>query len=222
MKFTKLSLITVLAVSAITTTAMAEISVSANMGATSNYIWRGMTQTNDNAAIQGGFDVDFGGAYLGVWGSNISWTTGEDSSLEADFYGGYAGEAAGIGYDIGYIRYAYPNVGDANNFDEVYLGLSKDFGSGFGVSGKYSKGVKVPTGGTKVDDWTVGATTGLGMDVELALNYGDYDTVGTRYSAGLSKSFGKFDIDVTYHDFSADSGSAADEDNIVVSVGTSF
>jgi uncharacterized protein (TIGR02001 family) len=222
MKFTKLSLIAALAVSAITTSAMAEVEVSANMGATSNYIWRGMTQTNNSAAIQGGFDVDFGqGLYLGTWGSNVSWTNDNDNSFEADFYGGYAGEAGGIGFDIGAIQYAYPNVTDANNFAEVYLGLSKDFGSGFGVSGMYSKGVKAPTGATKVDDWTVGATTGLGMDVELALNYGDYDTVGTRYSAGLSKSFGKFDVDVTYHDFTADAG-GTDEDNIVVTLGTSF
>jgi uncharacterized protein (TIGR02001 family) len=222
MKFTKLSLVAMMAVSTITTTAMAELEVSANMAGTSNYVWRGMTQTNNSPAIQGGFDVEMSGVYAGVWGSNISWTNDNESSFEADIYAGYAGEAAGIGYDLGYITYTYANVSDANNFDEVYLGLSKDFGSGFGVSGMYSKGVKVPTGGTKIDDWTVGATAGLGMDVGLALNYGDYDTVGTRYSVGLSKSFGKFDVDVTYHDFSADAGSAGDEDNIVLTVGTSF
>lgn len=222
MKFTKLSLVAALAASMFTTTAVAsEVEVSANMAATSNYVWRGMTQTDNSPAIQGGFDVSMGGLYAGVWGSNVSWTNDNDSSLEADFYAGYAGEVAGIGYDLGYITYTYANVTDANNFDEVYFGLSKDFGS-FGVSGMYSKGVKVPTGGTKLDDWTVGATAGLGMDVELAVNYGEYENTGERYSIGLAKSFGKFDFDLTYHDFSHDTVSANDEDNVVLTVGTSF
>ena len=63
MKFTKLSLIAALAVSAMTTSAMAELEVSANVSATNNYVWRGMTQDFDKAAIQGGIDLGMGGFY---------------------------------------------------------------------------------------------------------------------------------------------------------------
>jgi uncharacterized protein (TIGR02001 family) len=52
-------------------------SFSANIGAVSNYIWRGVTQTGDQAAIQGGIDVAHeSGFYAGTWASNIDWDEG--------------------------------------------------------------------------------------------------------------------------------------------------
>lgn len=52
-------------------------SYSANIGAVSNYIWRGVTQTDDGAAIQGGLDVAHeSGFYAGTWASNIDWDGG--------------------------------------------------------------------------------------------------------------------------------------------------
>jgi len=51
--------------------------ISANVGAVSNYIWRGVTQTGDQAAVQGGFDVAHeSGFYIGTWASNIDWDNG--------------------------------------------------------------------------------------------------------------------------------------------------
>jgi hypothetical protein len=55
-------------------------SVSANIGAVSNYIWRGVTQTQDGAAVQGGLDVSHeSGFSAGVWASNIDWNNEGDS-----------------------------------------------------------------------------------------------------------------------------------------------
>ena len=72
-------------------TAHAEL--SANIGVTSNYLWRGVTQTDDGAAIQGGIDWSHdSGFYLGTWASNIDWGVGS-SGVEVDFYGGYAGDS---------------------------------------------------------------------------------------------------------------------------------
>ena len=52
-------------------------SFSANIGAVSNYIWRGVTQTGDQAAIQGGIDVSHeSGFYAGTWASNVDWDEG--------------------------------------------------------------------------------------------------------------------------------------------------
>src|SRR5690606_38399513 len=84
--------------------------LSANIGATSNYVWRGVTQTDDSAAIQGGIDYSHeSGFYLGTWASNV-----EFSDHELDLYGGYAGEAAGIGYDVGVIFYTYGSDEDSD------------------------------------------------------------------------------------------------------------
>src|SRR5210317_1616201 len=93
----------------------ANAALEANIGATSNYLWRGDTQTNDDAAISGGLDYSHdSGAYLGIWTCNL------DDGAETDYYAGFAGETeGGLGYDLGYIYYAYSDSGDAD-FAEVY------------------------------------------------------------------------------------------------------
>lgn len=96
--------------------------VTGNIGVTSNYIWRGVTQTNDGPAISGGIDyAHASGLYAGTWASNASWTV--PVSYELDAYVGYAGEMGAIGYDVGYIAYMYPNA-SANDFNELYVGAS--------------------------------------------------------------------------------------------------
>ncbi len=215
MKFTKLSLIAALAVTTMSTSAVAadEIGVSANVSVTNNYVWRGMTQSANKPAVQGGLDVEYGGLYLGTWASNVDF--GSAATTEIDGYFGYGGELAGIGYDIGFIKFAYLNEAGAN-FEEAYLGLSKDFGvASLGVT--YSIGMD-----DAPDDIAVEASVGLPSDYSLNLGFGDYDTYGTRYSAGVSKSFDKLDFSVGFHNYSPDASGADDEKNVVVSVGTGF
>ena len=223
MKFTKLSLIAAVAVSTITTTSMAEVELSANVSATNNYVWRGMSQSNDSAALQGGVDLGYNGFYLGTWASNVDFSGGAGAGdTEVDGYAGYAGEIDGLGYDLGYIKYGYLDT-PSGNFDEAYLGLSYDFGSGT-LGAKYSKGMGDFRGTTTSvpDDIAVDLSVGLTDDYSLDLAAGDYDTFGKRYSAGISKSFNKVDFSAAYSKYSADSGSAADENNVIVTVGTSF
>ena len=94
--------------------------LSANIGLTSNYVFRGISQTGGEPAIQGGFDYSHrSGFYLGTWGSNVGWLTefqGYDSgSMELDLYGGYRNAIGPVSYDVGAIRYMYP--GSKNNTD---------------------------------------------------------------------------------------------------------
>jgi uncharacterized protein (TIGR02001 family) len=110
-----------------------DYTLTANLGITSNYIFRGVSQTQNKAAVQGGVDFGYNGFYLGTWGSNVSWVqTGgykDNSSLEADFYGGYKNTfAEDFGYDLGVITYYYPGnkIEGATTPDttELYAGLS--------------------------------------------------------------------------------------------------
>jgi uncharacterized protein (TIGR02001 family) len=96
-----------------------EHTFTGNVGIFSNYIFRGVTQTSEKAAVQGGFDyAHASGFYAGTWGSNVSWLSDSGiynaSSLELDLYGGYKGTfgKSDFGYDVGAIYYYYP--GDAN------------------------------------------------------------------------------------------------------------
>ena len=190
------------------------LEISANLAITSNYVWRGMTQTANSPAVQGGIDLGYKGFYLGAWGSNVEFGP-SNNNLEADIYAGYASEIAGIGYDIGFIQYAYPNESTLWNFEEAYIGLSKDFGT-FGVNGKYSFGLD-----DAPDYWDLGASVALPMDSTLAATYGDYDTYGTNYIISLAKEFGKFEVSVAYTDFEAEVGPYT-EDHFVATISTSF
>ena len=89
--------------------------IAYNIGLYSQYIFRGLTQTREDPALQGGVDYTHAsGFYAGAWGSNISWLSDGDyyksSSLELDVYGGYANTIGqtGIGYNVGLLQYVYP------------------------------------------------------------------------------------------------------------------
>jgi len=94
--------------------------LTGNFGLYSQYIFRGLTQTNTSPAAQGGFDYSHAsGLYAGTWLSNISWLTDSpavtgytSSSLEWDVYGGYRGTFGGsdFGYDVGLLQYYYPGT----------------------------------------------------------------------------------------------------------------
>jgi len=96
---------------------------SGNVGMSSDYLWRGMTQTNHQSAVSGGLDYGHDvGVYMGTWASNVSWT-GTDA--EIDLYGGYSKEFGPVGIDVGAIYYMYPHVDfDSNSFYEVYGSFS--------------------------------------------------------------------------------------------------
>ncbi|WP_338519899.1 TorF family putative porin [Alteromonas gracilis] len=120
---TKRTLIAAAISSACLLTAMpsyAEGEFTANAGVSSNYIWRGLTQTTNEAAVQGGIDYSHeSGFYAGTWASNVQYEADDEYSYEHDMYFGFAGEKDGISYDFGYLYYNYD---DEANFDfaEVY------------------------------------------------------------------------------------------------------
>jgi uncharacterized protein (TIGR02001 family) len=104
-----------------------EHAVSFNAALTSDYRYRGLSQSRLKPALQGGADYSHSptGLYAGVWASTIKWTDdlGTDGDVEIDLYAGKKGELApGITYDVGGLYYAYPSYDlepDANTF-EVY------------------------------------------------------------------------------------------------------
>ncbi|WP_016956918.1 TorF family putative porin [Catenovulum agarivorans] len=113
------------------TSAMAVEGLSANAAVTSNYYWRGMTQTDDGAAVSGGIDyADESGFYAGVWTSNVVYG---GAASEVDLYVGFSGEMEGIAYDVGYVYFNYPRksaipAGAATDLDfgEIYASVSFD------------------------------------------------------------------------------------------------
>lgn len=115
MKMSKIAL----ALGSLMFVSVAQAELSANIGATSNYVWRGVTQTGDEAAISGGIDYSHeSGFYAGTWASNVS------GGEEVDLYAGFSGTAGDMGYDVGVIYYAYPSANPDADFTELYGSLS--------------------------------------------------------------------------------------------------
>lgn len=111
-------------------TAAPESSLSFNVGAVSDYRYRGISQSRLKPALQGGVDyADKSGFYVGAWASSIKWIkdAGGDSNVELDLYGGYKGAVGDVAYDVGFLRYEYSGNKLANvsgfvdaNTNEVY------------------------------------------------------------------------------------------------------
>ena len=110
--------------------------LTANVGLYSQYVFRGLTQTNEELAIQGGADYSHSsGFYAGTWLSNVSWysdtNAGNSNSIEWDLYGGFRKSwDNGFSGDAGYLRYHYPGsypnppLGTVKpHTDEVYAAI---------------------------------------------------------------------------------------------------
>jgi len=91
-----------------------------NMAVTSDYVWRGVSQTEDRPAFQSGLDWDHSsGFFLGAWGSNVSFEG--DSDVEMDFYGGFnLIESNHLKLSFGLIVYDYIDIGSS---EEVFVNL---------------------------------------------------------------------------------------------------
>ncbi len=173
--------------------------VSTNIAVASDYVWRGVSQTGNGAAVSGGIDyADDSGFFAGTWVSNTSF-----GSAEMDLYLGYGGEAGDFGYGVTYNYYAYPSVDDAN-FGELLLDFSYNIVS-FGLAYTVNSDVDEPSWFNEGDlHYYVGAGFDLGNDWSLGLTYGfyDFDADGTALLDeageidGYIESYGYFQVDL--------------------------
>ena len=201
MKFKKIAVLLLVSMSYVTLSAA---EVEFNGALSTDYIWRGMSQTGGEAALSGGLDVTSSkhGGYVGAWASGVDFES--EANKEVDYYFGYTDESArGVNFDVGYISYNYPTEGELK-FEEIYVGLAYKW---LGVL--ISKGLEDAPDNT---EWSVA----LG-DSGLGATYGDYDGVG-KYkllSFDFPKEFSGFSIGIGLSDFDGANGNA-DEDGFVI------
>jgi uncharacterized protein (TIGR02001 family) len=95
--------------------------LSANLSLVSNYYFRGVSQTDDGPAVQGGVDYEWIGGtgfYVGTWLSNVDF--GDGTGYGVYLYGGWALWSEDL--DVGYVYYAFPdNPGDGYDYGELYV-----------------------------------------------------------------------------------------------------
>lgn len=201
MKMNKLALACGAALMGVSALAQAEF--SANVALTSNYVFRGYTQNDNEMAIQGGFDYSHdSGFYAGVWGSNVDSTAYNGATIEVDTYIGYATEVNGIGVDLNANRFNYPgSTVDSDNTNEFSVSLSKDF-EVVAVSAKLAYSPEFFSSNDSI-------YYGLGADVPVgpatvSATYGVQDTDGSAevadWSLAVSGELEGFGLALTYTD----------------------
>lgn len=199
-------------------------SFSANVAVSTEYVFRGLTQSNEGLALSGGFDYEYTpwGFYAGFWAGSIEFpglSATNPAEVETNFYGGFTGEFAGtgIGWDVGTLFYYYPDHDEdccgAGEYDyiEFYGNLSYTFA-----------GAWEPTLSAGFDwspDYFGEDGTGINIDssLDLSLPHGFAFSGGVHYldvdgdltfpsgydyvywSVGVSKELGIFGFDVTYN-----------------------
>ncbi|TCP88128.1 uncharacterized protein (TIGR02001 family) [Sphingomonas sp. PP-CE-1A-559] len=108
-----------------------EVTVSGSVGLTNDYRFRGVSQSDENLAVQGGITIAHkSGIYIGTWGSNLAgWGTFGGSNMELDLIAGYKTPIGGGGaIDVGATWYMYPGGFDNTDFIEPYAKLSGTVG----------------------------------------------------------------------------------------------
>ena len=194
------------------------VELTGNVALTTDYVWRGMSQTAGSPAIQGGFDADIGnGLYAGIWGSNVDSEMYPDASMELDLYAGWAGEVAGVGVDVGVITFAYPTSGTENDWTEVYVGLSMG-------PAPITQYFAVDLGSDDIGDYRYGNYTDLGLElgeyagVSFAAHVGYYDLRQTSndywdWKLAASTTYMGVDVEVAYTDVDTNSDNNSDARN---------
>jgi len=221
-------------------------SVTFNAAVTSDYRYRGISQTRLQAALQGGADYVHNptGLYAGTWLSTIKWTkdAGGDGDVEWDLYAGKRGQlGAEVSYDIGVLAYVYPSNGLKDVQGAADADTTELYGQlGYGPAyAKYSLALTNLFG--YVDSChsgylDVGANVDLGNAFTLNLHAGRQDVRHhdaasyTDYKVGVTKDFGIASVTAAFVGTNADETAYASPANgkflgkkaLVVSVGKTF
>jgi uncharacterized protein (TIGR02001 family) len=162
-------------------------STSASVGVTSDYVFRGVSQSNENAALQGGVDFTCGRFYAGVWASSVY---ASEAVAEVDLYAGFKHTTGPVNWDLGFIYYTYP-------------GESSDSSFGFG---NYVE-LKLGASGNVWQGGTLGGTVYyapdyrgfLGDTVTLEATFSQTLPKVDRFSPTFSAAYGN--VRLTDHDF---------------------
>ncbi len=177
----------------------AQSSLSFNASLTTDYRYRGISQSRLKPAIQGGVDyAASNGFYVGAWGSSIQWIkdANGDAPVELDLYGGWKGEVAkGLTLDVGALSYQYPRHGLSPSPETLELYGALSWGP---VTAKYSHSLSNLFGfpdskGSRYLDLSASFDVGggvmlsphIGRQTVAKLSAASY----TDYSLGVSKDF---------------------------------
>ncbi|WGM32592.1 TorF family putative porin [Brevundimonas sp. NIBR11] len=180
---------------------------SFNAAATSDYVFRGVSQTEEDPAISAGADVTTGQFYAGAWASNVAFPGDGDTDAEADLYGGFRPEVSGWSLDLGVVGYLYAGQPDGADYDYVELKAAASRAVGpatvgaavywspdfFGASEDEATYVEANAAVSPAEKWTISGA--LGRQVLSS----DFDYTTWNFGAAY-QLIDNLALDVRYHD----------------------
>jgi uncharacterized protein (TIGR02001 family) len=201
-----------------------QFSWSVNLGATSDYVFRGFSQSAEDPVFQAGVDVSYGLFYAGLWGSGVDFgpaSKGDIANMELDYYAGIKPTWGKFNFDFGVIYYTYPNAKDSSgelNYVELKAGVSGEFIPNLttGVTAYYSPDYTGEVGNV----WTVEGNASYALpkfsvfapSISGALGYNKGDSADYKslvangddsylyWNAGLALAVDKLTLDFRYWD----------------------
>lgn len=184
----------------------ANADTTASVSMTTDYVFRGVTQTDNGPAIQGSFDWSNDMAYAGAWASNVD-DFGADASMELDLYVGVTPTTGPVAWDIALVGYFYPGASDDGFEFDYFEGI---VGASFEVSEQVSVGGTVAFTpeyfGETGEGLYVGVNGAFAVNDALSFSaeYGnqDVDTLGDydTWNLGVTHAMHGFSFDLRYHD----------------------
>jgi uncharacterized protein (TIGR02001 family) len=212
---------------------------SYNVGAVTDYRYRGISQSRLKPALQGGIDFAHkSGFYLGTWASSIKWVkdAGGDAPAEIDLYGGYKASYNDIAYDIGVLTYQYPGhkLPVSPNTTELYaagtvgpatLKYSHSVTNLFGFSDSKNSGyLDLSASFDLGNSWSV--TPHIGhqwVKHNSGFSYTDYSvTLGKDFGNGLSASAALVGTDASSGAYVSPAGKNLGKSGLVLGVKYGF
>ena len=211
---------------------------SANVALTNDYKYYGYSQSSEGWAVSGGFDVSHeSGFYLGTWASTIDFNAGatNPAQIELDVYGGYASELAnGLSYDLGVIRYGYPNQNeDAGGGDYEYYEFYANFEYTFSSDWEPTLSFGVAVSPDFFGESGTSFYPNGGLSVSLPNDFGAYVNIGYlevddinldyfHYQIGINKEFMGLTFDLAWADAEDECGGDDFCDGFIFSVSKEF
>lgn len=204
--------------------------ITGSVALTSDYLFRGISQTQNDPAVQGSLTWNSGaGFYAGFWGTNVEFTPGDNADLELDLYAGYAGSVGVFSYDIGVIYYAYP--GTRAGTDYGYVEGALKVGYALGPASWTAGAYYTPDNFAGTGDG-VYLTTGLAVPFaerfKIDANIGRAEVnpaFGADYfdwNVGLTVTTPLVDLAVRYHDTDVSACAALCDARVVFSLSKAF
>lgn len=190
--------------------AAANAEVSSTWTLTNDYDFRGASQSAKDPALQGSIDfATDSGWYIGAWASNVDFGRESDIDYELDLYTGFSGgDEDGLGWDVGFVYYSYPDDSDAN-YPEIFGKLSYGMFSG----GVYYSNDWINSNDSSVyltGDVAVPLPQNFSLNFHAGYSTGEYfsdrDTEYFDYSVGIGYTMGNFDLGLKYVDTNLDDG----------------